>query len=295
MNDLTPLTPVESGTAITAGDPHVLLAELESKAELAGRFREAMEAILVAFSYPRDWTIQGGKACLASAGAERIGRNFMISYSDVKMQKQSWDDADGPAYRFMCSGYASLGQRSVYAEGSYSTRDEFLGKANGSWRPLEEINEGDIRSAAHHIFMGAAIKQLLGIRNIPEEEFRRIMDRSGRKSSEAATVNRGSGTEGGTSADDGRHQKELAELCLEFANSGQTVEADGDGDGWKLVPLSDSDGREAMDIAKGICKQLSGFVGKDGKTVDGKDSAKALKGKWLSATVAKARKLKESQ
>jgi hypothetical protein len=289
------LEPVEPATTIalieSEGDPELMLAVLEKKAALAERMRTAVEHILISQTYPLDWTIQGEKACLASAGAERIGRNFPIKYENVFFQREEFSDTNGKAYRYVYCGYATLYDRKCYCEGSYSTRDEFLGKKGGEWRPIEDINEGDIRSAAHHIFTGNCVKELLGIRNIPASDFARIMAGTGRDPAKSATVTRGQGTDGGTNTDDSKHQIELTEKCLAMANAHTSVVADGDD--WKLVPLSESDERPAVEVAKAICITLSGFTAKDGKVVAGKLS-KQLKGKWLSATLAKARKLVES-
>jgi hypothetical protein len=263
------------------GDPDVLLAVMEKKAALAGRMRGAIETMVVSQTYPQDWTIQGegdkAKACLSSAGAERVGRNFPIRFERIEWKKETWSDAMGSAYRYLYTGYAILYDQTVYAEGTYSTRDEFLGKAKGEWRPLEDINEGDIRSAAHHIFCGNAIKELLGLRGMPDSEYHRIMGGTGRSPAKSTSVQRGQGTQGGTGDDDVRHQKELAELCIGFANNAQTVQHDEEGN-WSLCPLSESDSREMMDIAKEICVLLSSFRADDGKTVRGK-GAKELKGK----------------
>lgn len=282
---------------VSEGDPNAMLAVLEKKAELAGRMRMAIETIVVSQTYPEDWHTEGegdkAKACLNSAGAERIARNFPIRYSDVKHTKEEFSDALGNGYRYVYTGMASMYDREVYAEGRYSTRDKFLGKAHGEYRPPEDINEGDVRTAAYHTFLGNAIKELLGLRGMPAVEYQRIMQSTGRDAAKSSNVTRGKGTQGGTSGDDARHQTELTELCMGFANDGYSVESDSDGN-WSLRPLSDSDSRDSVDVAKDICVQLSSFTGEGGKKVSGKLS-KSLTGKWLSATLSKARKLKESQ
>jgi len=275
---------------VASGDPEMMLAHMEKKAALADRMRKATEHILMINTYPADWTVQGDKACLSSAGAERVGRQFPIRYDDVQSEKETFTDAHGEGYRFNYWGYAELYDRRVYVHGSYSTRDKFLGFAGGEWRTIEEINEGHIRNAAYHVFCGNAIKELLGLRGMPVAEYQRIMGATGRDAAKSGTVSRGSGTRGGSSGDDHLHQKELGEICVEIANAAKTVERDGDD--YTLVPLSDADDREALEIASSICETLSGFDGKDGY-VKGKASAKALKGKWLNATLGKARKLRD--
>jgi len=286
----------ELAHVMSEGDPETMLIMLEKKAGIAIRMKQAVETIMVSQTYPQDWTIQGqgdkARACLSSAGAERIGRHFPIRYRNVAWKKEEWQDSHGKAYRYVYSGYADMYDREVYAEGSYSTRDEFLGKANKQWRPLEDINEGDIRSAAMHIFQGNAIKELLGLRGIPQAEFERIMGRTGQNAGAASTVNRGQGTQGGTSAGDGAHQKELAEICIAIANAGQVAEPTEDGKGFMLMPMGESDDRTDIERAKAICVTLSSFWSeKDKKRVSGKPASE-LKGRWLDATLAKARELK---
>jgi len=277
------------------GDPEQFLMVLEKKAKLAGRMRQAIESIVVSQTYPADWTVQGdgdkAKACLSSAGAERIARNFPIRYHDVKWVKEEFEDTHGKAYRYVFTGYATMNERTVVAEGRYGTRDKFLAFANKEWRPTEDINENSIRSAAYHIFCGNAVKALLGLRGIPANEYRRIMTGTGRKPTDSGDVTRGKGTQGGTNEDDSRHQNELAELCVLFADNALTANYNHKSSAWELVPISDSDSRPNTEIADEICVKLSTFT-KDGKEVKGK-VAKNLRDKWLNSTLGKARKLKE--
>jgi len=283
----------ELARVVSEGDPEIMLRVMETKAKLAGRMKAAIEHLLISQTYPEDWTIQGdgdkAKACLASAGAERIGRNFPIAFSDVKTGRETFEDEHGKGYRYICVGYATLYDRKVYAEGSYSTRDEFLGKAKGEWRPLEEINEGDIRSAAHHIFQGNAVKELLGLRGLPASQYNRIMKGTGQDVTKSSTVRRGQGTQGGTPAEDTPKQMELAKLCIELVNQGYTV-AKGDDGHWNPATRAEGDDRDVLVQAKEVCETISGFTGKDGKDVRGK-GAKDLKGRWLDTTLGTARSL----
>ena len=279
---------------VAEGDPELMLAHLEKKAQLAGRMRTAIETVLVSQSYPKDWTIQGDKACLSSAGAERVGRSFAIRVEGTTWKKEEFTDTKGKGYRYVYSGSATLYDRKVFVHGSYSTRDKFLGYASGEWKAAEDINEGHIRNAAYHVFCGNAIKELLGLRGIPVEEYTRIMQTTGRDAGKSSTVQRGKGTKGGSQAtgDEPAQQKELGDLCVTFANAGQTVEKDADGN-CSFAPVSEGDDRKPLDIAKEICVTMSTFVNKDGKTIAGKFASK-LVGKWLTNTLATARKLAES-
>lgn len=283
---------------VAEGDPELMLAHLEKKAQLAGRMRAAIETMLVSQTYPKDWTIQGdgdkAKACLGSAGAERVGRSFPIRIENATWKKEEFIDIHGKGYRYVYSGYAELYDRRVFVHGSYSTRDKFLGFADGEWRATEDINEGHIRNAAYHVFCGNAIKELLGLRGIPQEEYKRIMGSTGRDAGGSSTVQRGKGTKGGSRAtdDDKTSQKALCEACIAIVDAGMTLGAqDGDGN-WNLAPLGESDDREPLAIAAAICVDLSSFEGDNGP-VKGKPASK-LTGKWLEATLSKARKLVES-
>lgn len=195
-------TNTELARTMAEGDPETMLSVLEKKASLAPRMRQAIETLMISQTYPEDWTIQGegdrAKACLGSSGAERIGRNFPIRYRDVSWKREDFADSSGKGYRYVYSGYAEMYDRTIYAEGSYSTRDEFLGKTHGQWRAVEDINEGDIRSAAHHIFMGNAIKQLLGLRGMPVSAFDNVMGRTQQEASKAGSVYHKAGAQGGT-------------------------------------------------------------------------------------------------
>ncbi|MFA4972149.1 MAG: hypothetical protein WC683_06020 [bacterium] len=278
----------EVAKTMSEGDPDLMLQVLEKKAANAMRMRQWVETLMVGQTYPGDWTIQGDKACLSSAGAERIGRHFPIRYHDVQQTREDFTDTEGKGYRYVFRGYATFNDRTVYAEGNYSTRDEFLGKKSGAWRPLEDINEGDIRSAAMHIFQGNAIKQLLGLRGIPASEYQRIMQGTGQQATRTTTVERGKGTQGGTAPDDRKHQTELQETCLAIVHAGFTAE--NDGKNCKLVPLAESSDKTDVQLADDLCVIMSGFVGDKGP-VNGR-TPNNLKGKWLESTRKRALGLK---
>lgn len=293
MADIIEVEPMETGTELarvmSEGNPETMLAILEKKAELAPRYNMAINTILASQTFPEDWTIQGDKACLSSAGAERVARLFGIRFYDHKCIRQDIRDNLGDGYRYVYECKAMMGDREVFAQGVYSTRDKFLGYANGDWKPTENVNEGHIRNAAYHICIGNAIKSLLGLRNIPVSRFREIMGGIQQDASKAATVSRGQGTQGGTSSDDAAKQAELAKLCIYIADAGMTVERNGKG--WSAVQMADSDDRDSVERGKAICVAISGFTGKDGKEIQGLPASQ-LKGKRLDVTLGAARQLK---
>jgi hypothetical protein len=225
--------------------------------------------------------------CLTSAGAERIGRNFPITISDVSWKKEEWTDASGKAYRFIYEGRASMGGHTVHAMGAYGTRDAFLGKVDKQWKALEEINPTMLQNAAYHIFAGNCIKGVLGLRGIPKSEWEKMMASTGRKGAKTDKIEHGKGTQGGTTADDSTKQKELAEICIAIANAGKCVVSQD----FKTFAFEDlSEIADPMEAAKASCVVLSTFINGEGKKITGK-GAKDLKGKWLDSTLGKAREM----
>lgn len=287
--------PADSGALMPIGetDPGAELAFLERRAALATRMREAMDTILIANTYPEDWSYQGtGKAeraCLGSAGAGRLGRLFAIQFEGIEVERQEIDDAAGKGYRYIVSGYARRGGTRVYAEGVYSTRDKFLGFVNDAWRAPETMNENEFRDAARHIFIGNAVKELLGIRNIPAAQFREMMRKAGQDPTQSRSVDRSQGTQGGTGDQDRKHQSELAQICLVIANAGQELSRNEAGE-FERGPISEGDDRTPVERAKAICIKLSEFVGRGGEVVKGLPASQ-LKGQRLDITLAAARKL----
>lgn len=270
-------------------DPSVLLAILEKKAELAPRFKAALDFILISQTNAADWTKFGDKMCLGSAGAERVGKNFPITIFDVKWTKQEFTDAMGKGYRYVFEGKATLYGYMTYATGSYGTREEFLGKSNGAWRALEEINENDVQRAAENIMKGNLIKSILGLRGIPVAEWEAMMTRAKQNPAKAKSVDHGKGTQGGTGQDDTAMQQELAQACIAIANAGYIVVSQD----FKVFELeAASDIADPMEVARLSCVTLSTFIGQGNKKVEGL-GAKELKGKRLEMTLLKAREMQK--
>ena len=284
----------EITTIVGEGDPEEEVLWLEKVAKLAPRKRQALNSILLAHTFERDWRSFGSgddeKVCLSSAGAERVGSMFPIKIFDVTSKKEEFADKHGKGYRYVYEGWASLGARIIHAQGNYSTRDQLLGKVGEDYRPIEDIHEGNIRNAAYHIFMGNTYKALLGLRAMPRTEYDKIMSGSGFDPSKAGNVSHASGTKGGTTQDDSAKQADLRTACIDIASAGKFVERTSDGKNWQLCELTDALAElKNMELAKRVCEELSSFKGKDGM-VAGKP-AKELHGKRLDITTASACKL----
>jgi hypothetical protein len=276
-------------------DPEVAIIRLEKVAELAPRWQQAMRTILMTFTFPQDWEVFGegnkAKACLSSAGATRVATKFPIKFFEVEWKKEEWTDAEGKAYRYVYHGKATLGERIVFAQGNYSTRDKFLGYKDGEWKDVAEINEGFIRNAAYHIFEGNAIKALLGLRAMPKSEYEKLMGATKQDTKKTTGHTYGKGTKGGTTQDDTKMQQELCEACITIVQAGYTVEHRNKD--VVLTQMSDYDSiREPLTVAKEVCIEISSFIGKDSEKVSGKPASE-LKGQRLTISLAKAKELAE--
>ena len=301
--DRPDIEPIEGpGTELTRvlheGDPAQQLAILEAKAELAPKMSAAIQTILMSRTYPQDWTSFGEgdkeRVCLSSAGAERVALLFDIRFYDTTYKKEEFTDVYGRGYRYVYEGNAAMGSRVVFAQGIYSTRDKLLGVVDKKFKAVEDIDERSIQMAAYHIYMGNGVKGLLGLRGIPREEFDKIMDGQNRDPAKAANVTHASGSKGGTSQDDRKNQVELAKLCLQIASQGFTVTRTGTKGVLEIMQEPEIDLPE-LERANSICKQISGFEGRNRETgekkwISGKDAEK-LSGAWLNNSLRKAQEL----
>ena len=237
----------------------VFMAQLEKAAINAPKIEAAMQKMMVAATHAGDWKRFGDKACLSSAGAERLLKHFPITYANWSCRKEPFQDTNGNGYRYIYSCTASMWGRTIQAEGRYGTRDRFLGYANSEWRDVSDINENFIQSAAYHICRGEAIKAFLGLRDMEWSVLSGILGGQAKNANGAGEVQFNQGANGGVSTEDRKLQGDLG----------------------KMIKEMHGDNLEDM---KEYLIAITSFEGRDGKTVSC-DSIKKLKGKWLRNTV----------
>ncbi len=265
---------------------------MQEVAEYAPIIKKAQETLLALNTYPTDWIAFGGKMALNAAGAERVARMFPIQISNFVCDgRQDFEDSAGKGYRYVFSCQGSLKGRVIHATGTYSTRDPFLGKADGEWKPLENINENDIRQAAHRRCQANAIRALLGIRNMPVDEWSRIMKQTGQDGTQAASnaVPFAQGSKGGIAKGDKDKQIELAALIYEIVDFGYLCTYEEGVN--ELVPNNSVDPDNRDEDAKICLLAMTQFPGKDGDTVKGVTSYLKLRAKRLSTTLGKTKTL----
>lgn len=276
-------------------DPEVALQRIEKAAELAPRWEAAVQKILVNATFPSDWEEFGdgdkAKMCLSSAGAERIAKHFPIQIHSVAFEKEEFTDSVGKGYRYTYSGYARLRERETYVQGNYSTRDKFLGFAGGEYRDIVDMNEGMIRNAAYHIFIGNGIKAILGIRALPVDKFNELMSELGKKASNAGGHSYNRGNQGGSTKtkEQGKANTDLRNLILEIAEAGYKFSYEGEGK-YDLEAVLGDFNVEA--VAKESCTNLTAFyVKKDKKEVPGVDNVTKMAAKRAGVALGNARKI----
>ena len=263
------LFPVQETSPVKNGDGEVFtLNPYEDLITIAHR-RIGMVSQLIELSLKstssRDWVLQEGAPYLIHSGAEKVARLFGVKLSNIDTKKTWSEDTKGRYYIYSTTGTASLpgGIDSIEALGTCSQRDKFFGKSGGEWKDTSDIDETNVMKASYTNFVVNAITHLLGLRNITMD----MLEKAGIKAGELQSVKYGRSSEkAGATPDEKKKQSELGKSLLRYTG-----------------------GDEAA--ARALLLEMTSFKGRDGKEVTGKDSAKALTGKWLDVTLGKVREL----
>ncbi len=163
------------------------LNHLDFVANNIEKFVEAKQKIwqaILKLAKPGDWVVfesedknsPTGKrsvVCLTGAGADRIASALGISFMNWKEQKEEGEDSKGVWYRYWFEVDVVFGGRIIKAIGRAGSRDKFFGYVHGQLKELSDIDESNIKIAAYHNAMKEGVKLILGLRNIPLEEFKK--------------------------------------------------------------------------------------------------------------------------
>jgi hypothetical protein len=271
---------------------------LKKVAELAPEIVKYRSIVIKSFTYPGDWVRFGSgekaKACCSNHAVMRIvdKANFPIRYRDVRGSKEDIFDKEGniAGYRYVYEGYGDLGQRNVFAIGQYSTRDAFLGKSGGNWRDWREINESHIRQAAHSYFKGNVVKDLLGLKALPWDEFEKLCSFAGQVAEKATSVNYHQGAQGGSSEVDRTTRNSLYDELLVLASENKVVKCELE-DGKirqfigspsdKLIAYGETQDNYQVAYARSSLKALTTWVNDKGNQINGKDKFEDISPKQL--------------
>lgn len=230
--------------------------------------KKKITTTILKMALPGDWVSfssdndQNGTASLGYAGAMRIAETCGISFLDRKVKKITGTDKDGEWFRYEAEVTCTRGSRQVRTWGRAGSRDVFFGKADGKWKDISQINDGNCHIAAIRGALKEGVKILLGMPNFPIKDLLQM----------------------GVNIDFTKGHS-FKSKSTEKNNIGQTAENEAlvrakmrD----MLFELSAEDQKKAGDILEA----MSSFEGNDG-LVKGKRILDYLKGSWLLSTYAK--------
>lgn len=147
---------------------------LAGQIEAYAKAVDTIQNAIIKRSFEGDWVTHARanatdaerKANIGAAAAERIARFLGIQEQNWSKGEKQWSD-DSKHYTWVYEADFGFQGRWVHAIGRASTQDKFFGFANGEWKPLSDIKEGDIKQAAFRACRKEGVRTLLGLRNIP--------------------------------------------------------------------------------------------------------------------------------
>lgn len=181
-----------------AGDIEVIEPEIETLPEAGGLVKQSAQGIedqlfladniqklidaqnkirnaILKLAQPGDWVLfksdkdDIGKAEIGFAGAMRIGSTVGISFLNWEAKKEIGRDDLGEWYRWEYECDAVFRNRTIRVFGRAGSRDKFFGKAHGEFKPLHEVDEGNIKQAARRSAIKEGIKCHLGLHHMDPE------------------------------------------------------------------------------------------------------------------------------
>lgn len=178
-------TDVEAEGAVTVVEPPQSLDQMDTVIGVAQRidaYAKAMDAIVGAVvkrSYPGDWVVhkkdfekdEDQKANMGAAAAERMAAFVGITESKWTAGAKEWSD-EHKFYTYTYEADFTFGKRTIHVISRVGTRDKFFGKKDGQLKPLEDVQEDDIKKAAFRACRKEGVRTLLGLRNVPVAKLR---------------------------------------------------------------------------------------------------------------------------
>ena len=226
---------------------------------------------MLKMAVPGDWVSfssdsdPDGSASLGYDGAMRIAEPCGISFIDRKVKKIIGRDKEGEWYRYESEVTCIRGGRQVRTWGRAGSRDVFFGKADGKWKDLSDINEGNVKMAAIHSSMKEGVRILLGITSFPVKDLIQMgVNVDFTKGYKFKSKDGGDGAKNPISQETEQAVREKMRAML--------------------MELNDDEQKKCADMLEA----LSAFQGNDGP-VKGKRILDYLKGSWLMSTYSKVK------
>ena len=170
----------ETTAAVTIIEPPQTGDQMDAVIAISKRIDEYASAhdrivgAVVKRSYPGDWVVhkkdsdkdEDQKANMGAAAAERMAAFVGINEANWTVGVKEWSD-DKKHYTWTYEADFTFGKRTIHVISRVGTRDKFFGKISGGWKPLEDVQEDDIKKAAFRACRKEGVRTLLGLRNVP--------------------------------------------------------------------------------------------------------------------------------
>jgi len=170
----------EATAAVTIIEPPQTADQMDTVIAISKRIEEyakahdAIVGAVVKRSYPGDWVChkkdgdkdEDQKVNMGAAAAERMAAFVGITESNWTAGTKEWSE-DRKHYTWTYEADFTFGKRTIHVASRVGTRDKFFGKAKGEWKPLEDVQDDDIKKAAFRACRKEGVRTLLGLRNVP--------------------------------------------------------------------------------------------------------------------------------
>tara|TARA_Y100000310_G_scaffold345177_1_gene462390 strand:- start:4356 stop:5285 length:930 start_codon:yes stop_codon:yes gene_type:complete len=158
------------------------LPSVEEIEERVTQYQGILRAVLK-LTKPQDWvkfssTDTTGRKWeiyrLDGFGAKRLMRPLGISVSAVSRERISMEDDKGSFYLWVYSGVARMGGNEFYVEGRASSRDKFFAIKDKQLKPLSDVDQKNIMTAAYNELLKKAVVNFLGLGNFTLEDLKEL-------------------------------------------------------------------------------------------------------------------------
>ena len=175
------------------------IALLDARERVAKKLRQ----VAIARTQASDYVDQDGKPHMQAFGVERIRSLFGVSVLRSSADEKSWETAEDSTRFFTWTASVKATMRDPLtgadmaqeATGACSSRDKFLGKSNGEYKPWDQVDDYSVHSKAVTRGERNAVLRLLGLRGLTWAD----LEAAGivRGAPGMATVTHATGKEGG--------------------------------------------------------------------------------------------------
>jgi len=172
--------PEEAGSELTL-DQMAAVIQVSNRLEEYAKAMDRVVGVIIKRAYPGDFVVHAKegdpddkkRANIGAAAAERIAAFLGIKESNWRDRGKEWSE-DRKHYTYSYEADFTFASRTIHAVGRAGTRDRFFGKEHGKWKPLEEVQEDHIRTAAFRACRKEGVRAILGLRAIPGSKLREL-------------------------------------------------------------------------------------------------------------------------